>query len=50
MADTPWADTSLGRHPPRQTVPPPDTTAYSQQTGGTHPTGIHIFSGEFIVH
>ena len=24
-----------------QTPPPSDTTGYSQQAGGTHPTGIH---------
>ena len=31
-----------GRHPPGQTRPPPDTTGYDQQAGGTHPTGMHI--------
>ena len=46
-ADTPPGRHSLGRHPPRQTpppytdIPPPDTTGYGQQAGGTHPTGVH---------
>ena len=30
----------LGRHP-RQTPPPPSTTGYGQQAGGTHPIGLH---------
>ena len=29
---------SLGRHPPIPRQTPPDTTEYSQQAGGTHPT------------
>ena len=30
----------LGEHPPTGKTPP-TTTAYCQQAGGTHPTGMH---------
>ena len=43
-----------GRHAlPRQTPPPhSDTTWYSQQVGGTHPTGMHtcLFSEYLVIH
>ena len=40
-ADTPsWADTPLGRHPPRQT-PPRQTPPTATAADGTHPTGMH---------
>ena len=51
VADTPtgqtlpWADTTPGQTPPRQTPPPHGQTPPHQQTAtaadGTHPTGMH---------
>ena len=37
-ADTPRADTPLGRHLVAQCM-----LGYSQQAGGTHPTGMHSY-------
>ena len=37
----PCADTPPVKTPTRQTPPPPDTTGYGQQVGGTHRTGMH---------
>ena len=43
----PWADTPLGRHPPRSWAdPPPADTGYDQQAGGTHPTGMQSCADE----
>ena len=42
------------RHPPGQTPhpgkhpPPSDTTGYSEQAGGTHPTGMHTCLDKYI--
>ena len=36
----PWADTPLGRHPPSTQC----MLGYSQQVGGTHPTGIQSYT------
>ena len=43
---------SLGRHLPQADSPHSDTTGYSQQVGGTHPTGIHtcFFSEHLVIH
>ena len=42
-ADTPQEQTPSprSRHPTEQTPPGKQTSAYGQQTAGTHPTGMH---------
>ena len=43
-ADTPWVDT----HTPGQTPPVQCMLGYGQQTGGTHPTGMHSCLSKFL--
>ena len=50
-ADSPWADTPLGRHPPWADSPPPwaDTpTEMVTAADGTHPIGMHSCCQSFL--